>query len=138
MPAAKRGLRPGPHLGPSLALALGLAALALCQPGTVLASDAEVVDVKITPEGGGSYRFDVTVQHPDTGWEAYADRWEVLAPDGSLLGTRVLAHPHVHEQPFTRSLGGVAIPESVREVTVRARDSVDGWGDVTMTAPIQR
>jgi len=103
-----------------------------------MASDAEVVAVEITPEGGGSYRFDVTVRHPDTGWDAYADRWEVLAPDGKVLGTRVLAHPHVDEQPFTRSLGGVAIPGSVEEVTVRARDSVDGWGEVTKTVPVPR
>jgi len=103
-----------------------------------MASDAEVVGVEITPDGSGTYRFNVTVQHPDTGWDAYADRWEVLAPDGSVLGTRVLAHPHVNEQPFTRSLSGVAIPDSVEEVTVRARDSVDGWGDVTMTVAVPR
>ncbi|MEO1194427.1 MAG: hypothetical protein AAFY02_21975 [Pseudomonadota bacterium] len=103
-----------------------------------MARDAEVVAVKITPEGAGKFRFDVTVAHPDTGWDDYADRWEVLAPDGTSLGVRVLAHPHVNEQPFTRSLGGVAIPEDVTEVTVRARDSVDGWGDVTKTVPVPR
>ncbi|GAB5471511.1 MAG: hypothetical protein Kilf2KO_45410 [Rhodospirillales bacterium] len=123
------------------AIGLGLLSLFLwagLPGGAAMASDAEVVAVKITPQGQDHYQFDVTVRHPDTGWDAYADRWEVLAPDGSVLGTRVLAHPHVDEQPFTRSLGGVAIPAEIEEVTVRARDSVDGWGSVTMTLPVPR
>jgi hypothetical protein len=45
-----------------------------------------------------------------------------------VLGTRNLAHPHVDEQPFTRSATGVVIPEDVRSVTVRANDSVHGYG----------
>jgi hypothetical protein len=45
-----------------------------------------------------------------------------------VLGERVLLHPHVDEQPFTRSLSGVAIPSDVEQVTVRAHDNVDGWG----------
>ncbi len=103
-----------------------------------MAGDAEVIDVKITPEGASTYRFDVTVRHPDTGWDHYADRWEVLDPEGNSLGVRVLAHPHVNEQPFTRSLGGIAIPDEVQEVTIRARDSVDGWGETTMTVKVPR
>jgi hypothetical protein len=70
----------------------------------------------------------VTVKHDDEGWDHYADRWEVLGPDGEVLGTRVLYHPHVGEQPFTRSLGGVEVPEGVEKVVVRARDSVHGYG----------
>jgi len=35
----------------------------------------------------------------------------------------------VNEQPFTRSLGGVVLPEGMREVFIRARDNVDGWGE---------
>ncbi|MEQ8652514.1 MAG: hypothetical protein RIC87_08640 [Kiloniellales bacterium] len=106
--------------------------------GLAMAGDAEVVDVTITPDGTSTYRFDVTVLHPDTGWDHYADRWEVLDPTGNSLGVRELAHPHVNEQPFTRSLSGVAIPDGVDEVVVRARDSVDGWGNTTMTVKIPR
>jgi hypothetical protein len=40
------------------------------------------------PEEGGSYRFDVTVRHADTGWDHYADAWDILTPDGTLLGSR--------------------------------------------------
>ena len=97
-----------------------------------LASDVEIVNVEAT-ESGGTWRFDVTLRHADTGWEHYADGWEVLAPDGTSLGLRVLGHPHVNEQPFTRSLGGVVIPEGLSEVTIRARDNVEGWSAETYT-----
>lgn len=88
---------------------------------------AEVVDVAITLEDGGTYRFDVTVRSPDTGWDKYADKWEVRAPDGRVLGERVLAHPHVDEQPFTRSQSGIDVPTDVTVVAVVARDSVAGF-----------
>jgi len=76
--------------------------------------EANVVAVDVTRERAGTYRFDVTVRHADEGWKHYADRWDVLAPDGTVLGTRVLLHPHVNEQPFTRSLSGVTIPDGIR------------------------
>ncbi len=88
---------------------------------------ADVVGVVAETEGSGAYRFDVTVRSADTGWDKYADLWEVRAPDGSVLGKRVLAHPHVAEQPFTRSQGGINVPVGVELVTVAARDSVAGY-----------
>ena len=96
--------------------------------GMAMASDVEIVKVEAV-QSGGAWRFDVTLRHDDTGWEHYADGWDVLAPDGTSLGLRVLVHPHVNEQPFTRSLGGVVIPEGITAVTIRARDNVDGWTD---------
>lgn len=95
--------------------------------GTAMAGGADVVDVSVKPAGSGKWQFDVTVRHGDTGWDHYADRWEVLGPDGAILGTRILAHPHVNEQPFTRS-AVIDVPADLREVTVRARDSVHGFG----------
>ena len=97
---------------------------------------ADVDDVVITAESGGTYRFEVTVRSSETGWDKYADAWEVRAPNGSVLGTRILAHPHVDEQPFTRSLTGVAIPEGVAEVEVAARDLVEGFCGVAMQVPV--
>ena len=101
------------------------------------AGEADVVGAEVTRTAQGRYRFDVTVRHADTGWSHYADRFDILAPDGTVLGTRVLYHPHVDEQPFTRSLSGVAIPEGIRKVTVRAHDLVHGTGGsvVTVTLP---
>ena len=71
-------------------------------PMVALAGEADVVGVEVTKQGQGRFRFDVTVRHADEGWDHYADRWEVLGPDGAALGVRELAHPHVNEQPFTR------------------------------------
>jgi hypothetical protein len=93
-----------------------------------IAGEADVLDVRVIKEAGGTYRFDVTVQHADTGWDHYADGWKVATEDGVQLGYRTLYHPHVNEQPFTRSLGGVSIPMGIERVVIRAHDSVDGWG----------
>ncbi len=116
----------------SVALVLGLTTTA------VGAGEARVVDARASPAGDGGFDFQVTVEHADEGWEHYADAWEVLAPDGTVLGTRTLLHPHVNEQPFTRSLSGVRIPESIDQVRVRARDSVHGYGgdEVTVTLSV--
>lgn len=95
---------------------------------SAFADAPEVVDVTATPSGG-SWRFDVTLLHPDTGWDHYADGWEVIDADGNQLGERPLAHPHVNEQPFTRSQSGIVIPDGTTEVYIRARDNVNGWYD---------
>lgn len=104
-------------------------------PVLTWAGEADVVGVEALRSDGG-FRFEVTLQHGDEGWDHYADRWEVLAPDGTVLGTRILYHPHEHEQPFTRSLSGVRVPPGVSEVTVRARDSVHGYGGRTATVEL--
>ncbi len=117
-------------------IASALLLCGLCLPAR--AGEADVLEVRATPEAGGAWHFDVTVAHGDTGWDHYADRWDVMGPDGTVLGVRVLAHPHESEQPFTRSLGGVEIPEEVGEVTVRANDSVHGLGGAEVTVALPR
>lgn len=100
------------------------------------AGEADVVAVTVAREAPGSYRFDVTLRHADAGWDHYANAWEVVGPDGRVLGKRVLLHPHVDQQPFTRSLSGVVIPADVRRVTLRAHDSVHGYGGVELTVDL--
>ena len=92
------------------------------------AGEADVVAAKHAKAADGTYRFDVTVRHADAGWEHYADKWQVTGSDGIVYGVRVLAHPHDNEQPFTRSQSGIAIPDDVSTVTLRAHDKVHGWG----------
>ncbi|MEL6504796.1 MAG: hypothetical protein AAFO61_10865 [Pseudomonadota bacterium] len=92
------------------------------------AGDVTVDKVTFKKQADGTYNFRVTLSHGDTGWDHYADAWEVVLPDGTVAGTRILAHPHVEEQPFTRSKTGIVIPEGVTQVTVRGRDSVHGLG----------
>lgn len=98
------------------------------------AGEADVVDVKVSGSNG-SYNFSVTVRHADEGWEHFANRWEVVGEDGTVYGTRVLAHPHVNEQPFTRS-GTINIPTNIKTVTVRANDSVHGLGGREIVVPL--
>ncbi|MCZ4281978.1 hypothetical protein O4H49_14395 [Kiloniella laminariae] len=99
-------------------------------PITAMAGEADVLSVEAVKEKGGSWRFNVSVRHDDTGWDHYADKWEIVSPEGLVLGTRVLHHPHENEQPFTRSLSGVVLPQGVTQVIVRAHDKVHGLGGI--------
>lgn len=106
----------------------GALAVLLCLiPGPLRAGEADVLDVKVWKEKDG-YSFEVSVSHADEGWDHYADLWDISTPGGDVLGTRVLLHPHVGEQPFTRSLSGIRIPDSISRVVVRAHDKVHGYG----------
>jgi len=96
----------------------------------VTAGEADVVNVTIESLGDGRFRINATVAHDDTGWDHYANRWDVLNEAGEVIGVRELAHPHVNEQPFTRSTL-VTIPKSVKTITVRANDSVHELGGKT-------
>lgn len=100
----------------------------LVMSGAGIAGEADVVGAKASKSSDGTWSFDVTVAHADEGWDHYANRWDVIAPDGTVLGTRTLHHPHETEQPFTRSLRGVSVPDGVASVTIRANDSVHGTG----------
>ena len=112
-------------------LIMGLSPL----PG--LAGEADVEKVGIVKAADGRYRVDATLRHADEDWKHYADRWEVVAPDGTVLGRRTLFHPHVNEQPFTRSLSRIIIPRSVKRVTIRAHDKFHKFGgkEITVTVP---
>ncbi len=112
------------------ALPIALAATALAGPA--LAGEADVVDVRVRAAGADRFDFDVTIRSQDTGWTRYADRFEVLGPDGRVLGTRVLLHPHEDEQPFTRDLHGVRIPPGIARVTLRAHMKGVGHDGATM------
>jgi len=87
----------------------------------------DVVDVSVSANGS-SYGFVVTMSSPYDSPERYADAWRVIGDDGEVYGVRELLHDHANEQPFTRSLEGVEIPDSVTSVTVQGRDQVYGWG----------
>jgi hypothetical protein len=115
-----------------------LMALVLAAAGPTFAGGADIVEVSASRSVDGAWRFNVTVAHSDEGWDHYADQWQVLSPDGTVLGTRELAHPHVDEQPFTRSLSGVIIPDGLDAIVVRARDNVHGFEGAPVTVPLDR
>ena len=101
--------------------------LALALPFTTVARAdmPEIIEATANRVGMG-WRIDVTLQHPDTGWDHYADGWEILDKSGKQIGYRKLMHPHVEEQPFTRSLVNVMLPDGTREVFIRASCSKAG------------
>lgn len=109
------------------------AAIGLSAASQTMADQPRVVHAEASPNGDGTYTISATVRHGDTGWDHYADNFEVLAPDGTLLDRRVLYHPHVDEQPFTRSTDGVKVPAGIKSVIVRAHDKVHGYGTGTVT-----
>ena len=95
----------------------------------ILAASADQVSVERVELvlQDGRWRADVTLRHADSGWDHYADAWRVVDGAGNVLATRKLWHPHVDEQPFTRSQGDIKIPDSIRFVYVEAHDKVHGW-----------
>ena len=103
-----------------------LAGFFLFTASLVSANEVEVVDVKVMQSSDKTWRFSVTLKHDDKGWDHYANEWQIIAPDNKILGTRTLYHPHVNEQPFTRSLNRVKIPDDIKTVRVIAKDTVHG------------
>ena len=108
----------------------------ISSPTPTVKGDAHVEFVRVVQSGAGAYTFHVTVRHDDTGWDDYADGWDVVLPDGAVLKadgnaspfTRLLLHPHENEQPFTRSQSGLQISAEIETVTVRAHDLLHGFG----------
>lgn len=125
------------YIAAILALSFGMTA-AFAQAYEQSLDYTQVENVVARRTGPGVWRFEVTLRHDDTGWDHYADEWQVVDPEtGEVLGRRVLAHPHVEEQPFTRSQSGIEIPEGVTVVRVRGKCNVHGFGgrevDVDLT-----
>jgi hypothetical protein len=96
---------------------------------------ANVTRVRVEGDAG-SYRFSVEISSPDRGCQQYANWWEVLRPDGSLVHRRILKHSHVDEQPYTRSGGPIAITAD-DEVIVRAHMHPGGYGGVALRGRVR-
>jgi len=99
------------------------------EPEVPTAGNADVVNVFAREDPDGTWTFHVTVKHQDEGWDDYANGWDLVLDDGTVLKadpgdrfTKVLRHPHVDEQPFTRTQKGLVIPEGVTSLRVRAHD----------------
>lgn len=115
-----------------------LPSILLCMSATVVMADPpQIVGVTATHASMG-WRFDVSISHPDTGWDHYANGWEVLDASGNRIGYRELFHPHVDEQPFTRSLRNVMVPDGTTEVFIRASCSREGWSEQTFRVILRR
>lgn len=96
------------------------------------AGQTEVINVDVRKLGAEQFSFTVTLRHADSGWEHYANKWDVVDSEGNIYGTRILHHPHVNEQPFTRSLSHVVIPRNIRSIIIRGYDSIHGRSEQYM------
>ena len=102
-----------------------------------MADGPVVEDVQMEKTGMG-WRVSVTLSHADTGWDHFADSWRIEDAEGKVIAVRKLMYPHVEEQPFTRSLSSVMLPDGAREIYVRAHCSKGGWHDETTKVKIAR
>ena len=93
---------------------------------SVYANEVEIVNVVLS-KYAGTWRADVTLKHDDAGWKHYADAWRIIDENGKEIGKRTLHHPHVNEQPFTRSLNDFYIKNDIKVIYVEAHDSKHGW-----------
>lgn len=103
-----------------------------------LSSEKAVSDVISVVVNGdpNAYEFSIEIHSPDTGCEQYADWWEVLSKDGSLIYRRILVHSHVNEQPFVRSGKPVQI-EANEVVYVRGHMHPGGYGGSVYKGSVQ-
>ena len=105
---------------------LGLLFFSTVFSSLAVANEVEVVKVRFELSGG-AWNVRTTLRHADSGWDHYADAWRVVNEKGDVLGSRILHHPHESEQPFTRGLSSVVVPNGVSIVFVEAHDKVHGW-----------
>lgn len=101
------------------------------EPGQAEQRFPDVIAAELEP-AGDAWRLDATLSSPYDTPERYADAFRAVSEDGTVLGVRELAHDHANEQPFTRSLTGLEIPDEVERITVEGRDLAHGWGGDTV------
>ena len=89
-------------------------------------AEKPVVEKATAMRADMGWQFEVTLRHHDLGWDHYADQWEGIDAAGNVLAVRELMHPHVEEQPFTRKLKNVLVPDGLRTVLIRGRCSLTG------------
>ena len=107
-------------------------------PSFAFAGEADVLQVIMSEGMDGTFNLDVTVRHADSGWDHYANWWQVVTEDGKELGRRVLVHPHVGEQPFTRELYDLKVPKGVSVVIVEAHDMIHEYGGKVVRVDMTR
>jgi hypothetical protein len=105
--------------------------------GITQASETMVKNVVVSKGVAQTFNFSVTLVHGDKSWDHYANVWQVETITGEVLAKRILQHPHINEQPFTRSLSAVVIKENIKKVIVVAGCTVDGLNSnkFTVTLP---
>lgn len=118
--------------GPRMAMIrFGAAAVALaltCASPLAMAGAADVIAASARQTPDGTWSFEVTMRCDDRGADYFCDRFEVLTPTARVVGVRRLLHDHSDEQPFTRDLQGVRVPDGFpRGVLIRGHHNIRGY-----------
>lgn len=116
-----------PALAALTLAALVLAALATLSFATAAGAEAPRVDSASIVREGNGWTVRATIRHPDSGWDHYASGWQVLAPDGTVLGFAEITHPHLEGEPIQEELAGITLPEGIDHLMIRVRCTLDGW-----------
>lgn len=105
---------------------------------TTVAGDVSILMADFQSAGSDRWAVNVTLQHSDEGWDHYADNWRIVDAQGNVLGDRVLFHPHVDEQPFTRGINSVQVPAGITDVYIEAHDKVHGWSKTRLQVDLTK
>ncbi|MDH7446450.1 hypothetical protein [Aquimarina sp. 2201CG14-23] len=97
---------------------------------------ADVINIFVSGEDS-NYTFNVEIKSPDLGCDQYADWWEIISEDKTLIHRRILAHSHVNEQPFIRSGGPVNIKKD-QVVYIRAHMNNKGYGNKVFMGSVSK
>lgn len=98
-----------------------------------IAGAADVIGANARRGSDGTLTFEVTMRCDDRSASYFCDRFEILAPDGRIVGVRRLLHDHADEQPFTRDLPGVKLPAGFAQgVLIRGHHNVRGYDGASL------
>lgn len=102
------------------------------------ADDVQIIQASFVQGEKGSWNINVTLKHGDEGWKHFSNAWRVVDKQGNVLANRVLGHPHVNEQPFTRGLSNISIPKKIQIVFIEAHDLKHGWAPKRLKVDISK
>ncbi len=118
-------------------LARSLFVLALVSGSVAFAGEVKIVAADFNNTGDQHWAVSVTLKHADSGWDHYADDWRIVDANGKVIANRVLAHPHIDEQPFTRSQSHIRLPDS-GVIYLEAHDKRHGWARQRLSVDMSR
>jgi hypothetical protein len=95
-------------------------------------NEVDVINASVSCNTQNICNFTATLKHRDTSWKHYANKFDIIV-NKKVIATRVLLHPHINEQPFTRGLSGVKIPKDTKKIVIRAHDLVHKYGGKEFT-----
>jgi len=90
-------------------------------------NEVDVINATASCNKQNICNFTATLKHHDTSWKHYANKFDIMV-NNKVIATRVLFHPHINEQPFTRGISGIKLAKNTKSVTIRAHDLVHKYG----------